>query len=961
VRHTVTVRAVCVVLAIVLGSAGGLGAQTSGVSEQIAEARRLFDDGRSARAAVLFDAAARRAEQEQLVDAQAFALLGLARATADRDRRSDAKPLFERALELFTRSGNRLGRAQALAASGANLFALGDRDEGRRRVIEANHTLRALNETTARETASLASLDVVAALDARAETAAWLMAVMDPGPAKDRARDEAMTVARASRLPEQACAIQQAWATELHAAGDLGRAYRIATEALRCYESTPRQARMWRALLSVADLERAHGQFETALAGYQRALEAARRTDNPVAIMACLNGVGVGQRALRHMDEARAAYQDALALARELHAENFTPYLLGQLGSHLVDEERFDEAIPLLKESLEQTRDPRVQIDRLISLGHSYARLGKRADAREATDRAVTLARVAGPTYLMNAYRFRAEARRLAGDLTGATTDLRDGINVIDELRDKTAPVDFMKRGFSEWHQWLFGSSIALLTHQGRVREALETAERARARAFLDLLATRDAEAARVTPTAATSAAASTPASAAAPSRLDSTQAVAAATVPGMIAAAKRLRSTLLVYWVDLDTTYIWVVAPTGRVTVKSVHVPQDRLAALAASTRIPASRIDDGLGLITLGRPAAHHAWRELHDLLIEPIRAQLPRTPNALLTIVPHGPLFQLSFAALQDERGQYLLERYRLHYTPAIGVLDYTARARQARARQQAQQRHAAGGGLLVGDPGDLRRTFASDAKTVATGDGNPAPPVAPVAAATVPPPPVAFAPGNPRADSLAPLPYARREVEEVAALVAAASAPPLVLIDSRASESEVRANLRGRSLLHFATHAVVRQDSDGPLASFLALRGDDSPNAAAANDGHLTADEVYSLQLDASLVVLSACSSALGPMTGDGVIGFTRAFLYAGATSVIATEWDVPDAAGYELMRRFYQSRRTTPDPSRALRAAQISTLTALRRGTITVSTPGGAPVALPEHPLFWAGFIIVGEP
>jgi CHAT domain-containing protein len=82
---------------------------------------------------------------------------------------------------------------------------------------------------------------------------------------------------------------------------------------------------------------------------------------------------------------------------------------------------------------------------------------------------------------------------------------------------------------------------------------------------------------------------------------------------------------------------------------------------------------------------------------------------------------------------------------------------------------------------------------------------------------------------------------------------------------------------------------------------------------------------------------------------------------GAPSVIATEWDVPDAAGYELMRRFYQSRRDTPDPSRALRAAQISTLAALRRGTITVSTPGGDPVALPEHPLFWAGFILVGEP
>jgi CHAT domain-containing protein len=158
----------------------------------------------------------------------------------------------------------------------------------------------------------------------------------------------------------------------------------------------------------------------------------------------------------------------------------------------------------------------------------------------------------------------------------------------------------------------------------------------------------------------------------------------------------------------------------------------------------------------------------------------------------------------------------------------------------------------------------------------------------------------------------------------------------------------------------------------MSSFLALaRPDDGHGDAPAaspglhrtdalTDGKLTADEVYGLRLHADLVVLSACGTALGPMSGDGVIGFTRAFLYAGARSVIATEWNVPDQTGYEVMRRFYRFRKASNDTSEALREAQLSVLGALRTGKVRVQTPGGM-VALRENPLFWAGFVLVGRP
>ena len=149
------------------------------------------------------------------------------------------------------------------------------------------------------------------------------------------------------------------------------------------------------------------------------------------------------------------------------------------------------------------------------------------------------------------------------------------------------------------------------------------------------------------------------------------------------------------------------------------------------------------------------------------------------------------------------------------------------------------------------------------------------------------------------------------------------------------------------------AAVIIRNDETLTSYLALRPD---AATPEGDGHLTADEVYALALDADLVVLSACRTALGRTGGDGVIGFIRAFLYAGAASVIATMWDVPDRTTYEVMRSFYTRRGAGRSKSRALRAAQLAVLDGLRRGALRA---GGA--VLPEHPRFWAGFVLVGEP
>jgi CHAT domain-containing protein len=120
------------------------------------------------------------------------------------------------------------------------------------------------------------------------------------------------------------------------------------------------------------------------------------------------------------------------------------------------------------------------------------------------------------------------------------------------------------------------------------------------------------------------------------------------------------------------------------------------------------------------------------------------------------------------------------------------------------------------------------------------------------------------------------------------------------------------------------------------------------------------EIYDIDLNADLVVLSACRTGLGPVSGDGVAGLARAFLYAGTPSVVATLWDVADEPAALLMPTFYGSLRRTPDKAQALRTAQLRLLKALRAGGVKVAGTLG-PVTLREHPVLWAGFIVVGRP
>lgn len=231
----------------------------------------------------------------------------------------------------------------------------------------------------------------------------------------------------------------------------------------------------------------------------------------------------------------------------------------------------------------------------------------------------------------------------------------------------------------------------------------------------------------------------------------------------------------------------------------------------------------------------------------------------PNDSLIIVGHDALHYLPFQALRNS-DSFLIERHSISYAPSASALK-TLLDRPMMSRS--------GNVVGLGNP-DLRESGMA-------------------------------------------LPGAQREVEHIKSLFPAAS----IFVRGEATKQRVVDNAKSSRLLHIAAHAEV--DMIDPLFSKIRL----SPNGS--DRGELEAHEVYRLDLsDSQLVVLSACDSGLGRVSnGDEIWGFTRAFLGAGAGSIMVTLWPVADESTELLMKRFYEELAKGSDRRESLRNAQIA--------------------------------------
>ncbi len=194
--------------------------------------------------------------------------------------------------------------------------------------------------------------------------------------------------------------------------------------------------------------------------------------------------------------------------------------------------------------------------------------------------------------------------------------------------------------------------------------------------------------------------------------------------------------------------------------------------------------------------------------------------------------------------------------------------------------------------------------------------------------------------PAKDNLNELPATESEVKEISQLFASRNISTKLYTRQQASENEIKsARLKDYALLHFATHGVV--DENNPELSRIFLQ-----NNSESEDGNLFTGEIYNLEMDADLVTLSACQTGLGKISkGEGVIGLSRALVYAGAKNIIVSFWSVADESTSELMKTFYQRLLENPNSNYAssLREAKLALMKDEKYSA----------------PFYWAPFILIG--
>ena len=262
----------------------------------------------------------------------------------------------------------------------------------------------------------------------------------------------------------------------------------------------------------------------------------------------------------------------------------------------------------------------------------------------------------------------------------------------------------------------------------------------------------------------------------------------------------------------------------------------------------------------------AGNDSLRELYDVMIAPISHLIE---DEELIIVPDGSSFLIPYAALLDQNSRYLSERLRIRLAPSLTSLSLLSECPEGR--------HSTSGALLVGDP--WIQTVRLKSRE------------------------------NRKLKRFPQLPGAVKEIKMIGQIL---NVEPL--IGKNATKEQVLSRLNSVSLVHIAAHGSAKR------GEILLSPNPGSSEPPEKKDFLLTMTDVLNAKLDAKLVVLSCCHSGRGKIKAEGVVGIARAFLGAGARSVIASLWAIDDEATLTFMEHFYKHLVKGQSASKSLHEA-----------------------------------------
>jgi CHAT domain-containing protein/Tfp pilus assembly protein PilF len=659
---------------------------------------------------------------------------------------------------------------------------------------------------------------------------------------------------------------------------------------------------------------------------------------------------------------ARSLLQRALAI-RERHAPGSlgVATVLVNLGNNAMDlgdldqaRERYEPARRLLEKLAPAGLEMATLLDRLVAL--ALRRGDTAADVDRLAADALAITERVAPGSAAHAYALRRVGRlaRDRGELDRAATVYSQALDAVEAQNQRLGGSYEVRTAFAGQRRAMYLEYTDILMKLGQSARAFDVLERSRARGLLMMLAERDLVLDRELPAELKDAvrqlreqddrlqallarldpakdaeeldrgrerqrelrarrAQITDKVRAASPRLAALQNPQALTL-AQVQQALDPGTVLLSYQIGVDESRLFVVR---RSTAKppeqlSVHTLPIGEAKLGEQVRTLARLIERDTAPAQGAAPAFVKLARRLYDLLVAPAGSAIAAADRVL--ILPDGPLHSLPFAALVRPGGgsggrnwQYLVEWKPLH--TALSATVY------AELRESPR---ASGPRTLVafGDPHYPGSADSSSARADA-----------------------GLEQMRRRGFELTPLPATRTEVS---ALARGFGEHATVYLGAEATEARAK-SIAKTTYLHFATHGLL--DSRSPLDSALALTLPAQQRSGEEN-GLLQAWEIFEqMRIDADLVTLSACETALGrEVAGEGLVGLTRAFHYAGARSVLASLWRVADQSTSDLMTRFYDGMRDGLTKDEALRRAQLA----------VIAKPSTA------APFHWAAFTLSGD-
>ena len=682
-------------------------------------------------------------------------------------------------------------------------------------------------------------------------------------------------------------------------------------------------ARVWQ-----SDFRAALALWEAALAGYRaRAVRTAFPDDSRRGEAAALGNLGLAYFSLGDYERAIDFQQQALEIALQIGDRHGEAASLGNLGNAYYSLGDYERAIGFLQQTLDINRqigNRQGEANSLGNLGNAYYSLGDYEHAIDFHQQHLDIARQIGGRQgesislhnLGVAYRDLADLATAAGYFQ-ASAQVQESLHS-SGLADanRLSLLDSQQVTYRLWQQTLI--------EQDQPERALEVAERGRAQALTASVArsliTEGNE--FVTPT---------------PPDLEAIQAIAAAQ-----------NATLVEYSVLLSgRIYIWVIQPDG-----TLHFAETAAAALAETAEVfmtlgqnprggdsPETPLNtlvqatqaaltvrggsaDASAQVSRQQLASH--LQQLYAVLIAPIAQWLPEDDTQRVIFIPHRELFRIPFAALQDDAGNYLIEKHTLLTAPSIQSLAL------ARQHQQRLQKTNTTDALIVGNPtlpDELKQAYGWQA-----------------------------------------LPGAETEARKVGSYLSQHLGTVLdILFHDQATETRVKEDLHTARFIHLATHGTLASGREDAIATtseassqeqtdllpsglqYSTIPGVLALAASDHDDGSLTPDELLAMTIDqplnAELVVLSACQTGQGRITSDGVDGFARTLLTAGVPTLMVSLWNASDHQTMVLMDEFYrQFLEADQDKAQALRQAMLMMI---EQGD--------------ENPQHWAAFTLMGDP